>query len=74
MHRGLSLIVAGDMKSPQKRSVRVKLYQFVTMVEEVQILRECATTPRYMHNNAFLVIYGVAISGELFSSAKAKVY
>jgi hypothetical protein len=60
------------MKSPQKPSRRLKWYQFVTMVEEVQILRERATTPRYMHNNAFLVILGVAISGELFSSAKTK--
>jgi hypothetical protein len=35
------------------------------MVEEAKILREGATTPRYMHN-AFLIIFGVAISGEIF--------
>jgi len=39
------------------------------MVEEVKILRERATTPRYMHN-AFLVILDVAISDELLNFGK----
>jgi len=56
------------MKSPQKPSLRVKWYQFVTMVEEVKILRESATTPLYMHN-AFLVILDIPVSGEQFFSA-----
>jgi len=43
------------------------------MVEEVQILRERATTPRYMHN-AFLVILDVATADELLSSAKAQAW
>jgi len=43
------------------------------MVEEVRILRERATTPRYVHN-AFLIILNVVISVELLSSAKARVY
>lgn len=43
------------------------------MAEEELILRERATTPRYMHN-AFLVILDVANSGDLFSPAKAQAY
>jgi hypothetical protein len=64
LHGGLSLIVAGDMKSSQKRSLSVKWHLFVTMVEEVQILRERATRPRYTHNT-FLVILDVAILDDL---------
>ena len=64
LHGGLSLIAAGDMKSPQKRSLSVKWHQFVTTVEEVQILRERSTTPRYTQNT-FLVILDVAILGDL---------
>jgi len=37
------LLVAGDIKSPQNRSLRVKEYQAVRMTEEVKTLRERAT-------------------------------
>jgi hypothetical protein len=57
------------MQSPQKRSLTVKWYQFVTMVDKVQILRERAITSRYMHN-AFLVILDVEILGVLFFFGK----
>jgi hypothetical protein len=50
-------------------ALKVKWYQFVTMVEEVQILSERATMPRYMHN-AFLVMLDVAISDDLLNFGK----
>jgi hypothetical protein len=39
-------IVIGDIKSPQKRSIQVKLYQALRIAKEVQILRERATILR----------------------------
>jgi len=47
---GQKLIVAGDIKSPQNRSLRVKGYQAVGLAEEVKTLRERATlTTVYVH-------------------------
>ena len=40
--KSIGYIIAGEIKSPQKRCLRVKLYQAARTAEEVQTLRECA--------------------------------
>jgi hypothetical protein len=45
----LSYTVAGDIKSPQKRSLRLEWYRAVRIAEEVQTLSECAAILRYTY-------------------------
>jgi hypothetical protein len=49
MKTKVRFIVAGDIKSPQKCSLRVKWYQAVRIAQEVQSLRKRATMLRYTY-------------------------
>jgi len=57
MNTLVRLIVAGDIRSPQKRCLRVKGYQALRLAEEVKTLRERTT---------FIMLYVQCVSCSLW--------